>query len=128
MPEHHNTDGIKKVLVVEDEPRVRRYSCRVFTSLGYHVIEAENAKEVMDMLMDYHDDINLVFSDIIMPGDNNGRDLVEHVKENYPHIEVMLTSGFEKTLTSAAQDKDNQLPVLKKPYSKEELESALEKL
>tara|TARA_B110000503_G_scaffold84765_1_gene128962 strand:- start:1174 stop:1563 length:390 start_codon:yes stop_codon:yes gene_type:complete len=129
MPELQNTVGIKKVLVVEDEPRVRRYSCRIFTSLGYHVLEAENAREAMDMLMDYHDDINLVFSDIIMPGDNNGRDLVEHVQENYPHIEVMLTSGFEKNLPSAAtQDKDNQPPVLKKPYSKEELESALENL
>lgn len=128
MPESRNNVGIKKVLVVEDEPRVRRYSCRVFNSLGYHVLEAENARQAMDMLMDDHNDIHLVFSDIIMPGDNNGRDLAEHVQANYPHIEVMLTSGFEKTLAGEAQDKDNHFPVLKKPYSKKELESALEKL
>jgi len=128
MPENQRNLGIKTVLVVEDEPRVRRYSCRIFASLGYHTLEAENARTAMDILLDCHDEIDLVFSDIIMPGDNNGRDLVQYVQENYLDIEVMLTSGFEKTTSDATQENNSHLPVLKKPYSQEELVSALEKL
>ena len=128
MPENQNKTESKTVLVVEDEPRVRRYSCRIFASLGYHILEAENASMATDILVDCHDEINLVFSDIVMPGDNNGRDLVQHVQASYPHIDVLLTSGFEKTRPNSTQGEDNQLPVLKKPYSKEDLVSALEEL
>ncbi|MBT3867221.1 MAG: response regulator [Gammaproteobacteria bacterium] len=128
MPENQNKTESKTVLVVEDEPRVRRYSCRIFASLGYHILEAENASMATDILVDCHDEINLVFSDIVMPGDNNGRDLVQHVQASYPHIEVLLTSGFEKTMSNSTQEEDNQVPVLKKPYTKEDLVSALEEL
>ncbi|MEO2180883.1 MAG: response regulator [bacterium] len=128
MPENQSKTETKTVLVVEDEPRVRRYSCRIFASLGYHILEAENARMATDILVDCQDEINLVFSDIVMPGDNNGRDLVLHVQANYPHIEVLLTSGFEKTMSNSTQEEDNQVPVLKKPYTKEDLVSALEEL
>ncbi|MBT6665664.1 MAG: response regulator [Gammaproteobacteria bacterium] len=128
MPENQNKTESKTVLVVEDEPRVRRYSCRIFASLGYHILEAENASMATDILVDCHDEINLVFSDIVMPGDNNGRDLVQHVQASYPHIDVLLTSGFEKTMSNSTQEEDNQVPVLKKPYTKEDLVSALEEL
>lgn len=128
MPENQSKTETKTVLVVEDEPRVRRYSCRIFASLGYHILEAENASMATDILVDCHDEINLVFSDIVMPGDNNGRDLVQHVQANYPHIGVLLTSGFEKTMSNSTQEEDNQVPVLKKPYTKEDLVSALEEL
>jgi DNA-binding NtrC family response regulator len=128
MPENQNKTETKTVLVVEDEPRVRRYSCRIFASLGYHILEAENARMATDILVDCHDEINLVFSDIVMPGDNNGRDLVQHVQANYSHIKVLLTSGFEKTMSNSTQEEHNQVPVLKKPYTKEDLVSALEEL
>jgi DNA-binding NtrC family response regulator len=128
MPENQSKTETKTVLVVEDEPRVRRYSCRIFASLGYHILEAENARMATDILVDCHDEINLVFSDIVMPGDNNGRDLVQHVQANYSHIKVLLTSGFEKTMSNSTQEEHNQVPVLKKPYMKEDLVSALEEL
>jgi DNA-binding NtrC family response regulator len=128
MPENQNKTETKTVLVVEDEPRVRRYSCRIFASLGYHILEAENARMATDILVDCHDEINLVFSDIVMPGDNNGRDLVQHVQANYSHIKVLLTSGFEKTMSNSTQEEHNQVPVLKKPYMKEDLVAALEEL
>lgn len=128
MPENQNKTETKTVLVVEDEPRVRRYSCRIFASLGYHILEAENARMATDILVDCQDEINLVFSDIVMPGDSNGRDLVQQVQANYPHIKVLLTSGFEKTMSNSTQEEHNQVPVLKKPYMKEDLVSALEEL
>ena len=129
MPVNQSQTDTKTVLVVDDEPRVRRLSCRIFASLGYHVLEAENAEIAMGMLMDLHDQIDLLFSDIVMPGNSDGRDLGQHVKSNYQSIEVLLTSGFEnKKRTSPPGEQHKELPVLKKPYSKEDLISALEEL
>jgi len=130
MPEQESKTERKTVLVVEDEPRVRRYSCRIFASLGYHTCEAENAGMAISMLVDCHDKIDLVFSDIVMPGENNGRDLGRHVQANYEDIEVLLTSGYEKTMPNSTQEQESsrELPVLKKPFSKEELVNALEAL
>ena len=130
MPENQNKTESKTVLVVEDEPRVRRYSCRIFASLEYRILEAENARMAMDILEDCHDEISLVFSDIVMPGENNGRDLGRHVQANYEDIEVLLTSGYEKTMPNSTQEQESsrELPVLKKPFSKEDLVNALEAL
>jgi len=129
MPENRSHAETKTVLVVEDEPRVRRFSCRIFASLGYRVLEAENAAMAMNMLVDSHDEIDLLFSDIVMPGDSNGRDLGQHVQTNYHRIKVLLCSGFEKAKPNSPDEKgDKELPVLKKPYSKEDLVYALGEL
>lgn len=129
MPCNQSQAETKTVLVVEDEPRVRRFSCRLFASLGYHVLEAENADIAMGVLVDCHNEIDLLFSDIVMPGNSNGRDLGQHVQANYQNIEVLLTSGFEKTKPNSASGEGyKELRVLKKPYSKEELVSALGEL
>lgn len=129
MPCNQSQAETKTVLVVEDEPRVRRFSCRLFASLGYHVLEAENADIAMGVLVDCHNEIDLLFSDIVMPGNSNGRELGQHVQANYQNIEVLLTSGFEKTKPNSASGEGyKELRVLKKPYSKEELVSALVEL
>jgi DNA-binding NtrC family response regulator len=129
MPGNQHQTETKTVLVVEDEPRVRRFSCRIFASLGYHVLEAENAEIAMGMLVDLHDQIDLVFSDIVMPGNSSGRDLGQHVQSNYKGIEVLLTSGFENTKrTSPPGEQHKELPVLKKPFSKDDLICALGEL
>lgn len=129
MPCNQSQAETKTVLVVEDEPRVRRFSCRLFASLGYHVLEAENADIAMGVLVDCHNEIDLLFSDIVMPGNSNGRELGQHVQANYQNIEVLLTSGFEKTKPNSASGEGyKELRVLKKPYSKEELVSALGEL
>lgn len=129
MSGNQNQTDRKTVLVVDDEPRVRRFSCRLFTSLGYHVLEAENAEIAMGVLVNFHDQIDLLFSDIVMPGNSNGRELGQHVRTNYQSINVLLTSGFEKTKPNSRPGEDHdELPVLKKPYSKEDLISALGEL
>ncbi|MFT7687631.1 MAG: PAS domain S-box-containing protein [Candidatus Azotimanducaceae bacterium] len=121
-------DEFKTVLVVEDDARVRRYACRTYVSLGFHVLEAEDASRAMAMLATHHEEIDLLFSDIIMPGNINGRDLAQHVLAEYPDIKVLLTSGFEKIAVGSTSQDDSQLPILKKPFSKEDLSAMLIKM
>jgi PAS domain S-box-containing protein len=121
-------EDVKTVLVVEDDSRVRRYSCRAYISLGFNVLEAEDASRAMAMLVTHHEEIDLLFSDIIMPGNINGRTLAQHVLAEYPDIKVLLTSGFEKIAVGSKSQDNSLLPVLKKPFSKEDLSTMLIKM
>ena len=111
----------KTVLVVEDEPRVRRYTCRTFRSFGFNVLEAEDANRAMQMLKTHQQEVDLVFTDIILPGNTNGRDLAQHAIVKYPGLDVILTSGFDKVDVGSETQETHKLPIMKKPFSKEDL-------
>jgi CheY-like chemotaxis protein len=104
------------ILVVEDEPRVRKYAVRCLKLPGVKVIEAEDSLNALEILKsDEH--IDLVFSDIILPGELNGRLLAKKISEDFPDIKVKLTTGYEDQL----KDDDIEHDILRKPYSKAEL-------
>ena len=111
----------KTVLVVEDEPRVRRFTCRTFRSFGFNVLEAEDANRAMQMLETHQQEIDLVFTDIVLPGNTNGRALAQHAIEKYPGLDVILTSGFDKVDVGSETQETRKLPIMKKPFSKEDL-------
>ena len=70
------------ILIVEDEPRVRKYAVRCLTLPGVEVIEAENSLDALEILKsDKH--IDLVFSDVILPGELNGRLLAKKISEDF---------------------------------------------
>jgi PAS domain S-box-containing protein len=124
--------GTERILVVEDDARVRKVSARRLKSLGYEVIEAASGEAALNEL-DRRDDIDLVFSDIVMPGGMNGVRLAELAKTKSPAIKVLLTTGYPSDLLAeepAAGDHSDAAaltlgraawPVLKKPHTKEEL-------
>ena len=104
------------ILIVEDEPRVRKYAVRCLTLPGVEVIEAENSLDALEILKsDKH--IDLVFSDVILPGELNGRLLAKKISEDFPDIKVKLTTGYEDQL----KDDDIEHDILRKPYTREEL-------
>jgi PAS domain S-box-containing protein len=104
------------ILVVEDEPRVRKYAVRCLKLPGVKVIEAEDSLNALEILKsDEH--IDLVFSDIILPGELNGRLLAKKISEDFPDIKVKLTTGYEDQL----KDDDIEHDILRKPYSRAEL-------
>jgi CheY-like chemotaxis protein len=80
------------VLVVEDEVLVRFDTADMLREAGYIVLEAANADEAKSLLKTFPE-IALVFSDIQMPGSMDGAGFARFVRENYPEIQVMLTSG-----------------------------------
>jgi PAS domain S-box-containing protein len=116
--------GSERVLLVEDEPRVRKLAKRSLLGLGYRVMEAENAAEAMRAL-EAEVPVDLLFSDIVMPGDMNGRMLARWASHRSRGLKVLLTTGFsEEANSELAMGKDG-FPLLNKPYSKEELATAV---
>jgi len=115
--------GDGRVLVVDDDINVREVSVAMLGALGYSTVEAGDAVEALGVLA-AREDIDVVFSDVIMPGEINGLDLARHVRENYPGVAVVLASGY-----TAQQHGDKGAPsdveLLHKPYSRAALAAAL---
>lgn len=85
--------GSHTVLVVDDEPMVRMPISEYLRDCGYTVLEAANATEAMEVL-DAHGPVNLVFSDVRMPGAVDGLGLAEWCRSHHPNMPVILTSGY----------------------------------
>jgi len=111
--------GEETILVVEDSEKVRHFACRTLDRLGYETHEAENATEAM-RLLHQHPQINLLFTDIVMPGDTNGRELAHIAMKTWPAIKVLLTTGMEPA-TDKETRSPGSIPLLQKPYSSEQL-------
>jgi len=109
------------VLVVEDNAEVAEVGQAYFEQLGYQVRHAASAQAGLD-LIEREDRIDLMFSDILMPGGMNGLQLADAVRRRYPDITVLLTTGY----SSSAQDAVRRgFAVLPKPYDLAGLERAL---
>lgn len=81
------------VLLVEDEKEVRGVAAKVISGLGYTVIEAENGQEAYDKFTKYQGEINLLLTDMIMPGMSGG-ELSLRIKESKPTVKVIYMSGY----------------------------------
>ena len=81
------------VLVVEDEPLLRMHAVDMIEAAGFAVVEASNADEAV-RLLEARMDIRVVFTDIDMPGSMDGMKLAAAVRDRWPPIEIIMTSGF----------------------------------
>lgn len=104
----------QRVLVVEDEPRVRALVRRILGWLGYEVLEASGAAEALTVL-DGRADVDLVFSDIVLPGGLSGCDLADVLATRRPGLPVLLTTGYAQA--RAPRRAGGRVPVLPKPWS-----------
>jgi len=100
--------GLITILVVEDEPLIRCDMAQMLNELGVAVLEAASADEAWDFLA-RGEKVDLVFSDICTPGSMNGAELAGKIKENYPNLAIVLTSGCATIAEMPAT-------VLRKPY------------
>jgi len=111
--------GDESILVVEDNPDVRRLVRRQLTELGYSVHEAGNGPEALTMLRSPLT-VDLMFTDIIMPEGMTGYELAGLARDSRPGLKILFTSGY--TAIGAAQDHERRdVPLLSKPYRKSEL-------
>lgn len=110
------------ILLVEDDPDIRRTIRRKIGRLGHHLIEAGNASEAIGLIEQVRD-LNIVLSDIDMPGDLDGCGLARHLSGQYPDLPVILMSG--KSAPDLSDNRLANIPFLAKPFSEEELHRAL---
>lgn len=108
------------VLVVEDNPRVRRVTVRRLTDLGYNVLEAEDGPMALGILEEGRS-IDLLFTDVLMPGGMTGGDVAREALRIRPGIKVLFTSGYPSEAAVREDLIDKNAKLLPKPYSKAEL-------
>jgi signal transduction histidine kinase/CheY-like chemotaxis protein len=104
------------ILVVEDEARVRAMSVEALRELGYDVLAAEGGEEAI-ALLERHDAISLVFTDMVMPG-MNGRQLAEIIGRRWPDLPILFTTGFAR---EAGAQSGEAITVLHKPFTTAQL-------
>jgi two-component system NtrC family sensor kinase len=109
------------VLLVEDNDEVAEVCQSYFQQLGYTTRRAASAQEALGILEDGAD-VDLVFSDILMPGLMNGLDLAHAVRDRFPRLPVLLTTGYSNSIQDALQQ---DFVVLQKPFDLAELEQTL---
>jgi PAS domain S-box-containing protein len=119
--ERHN-DRSGSILLVEDNDEVAMLVTEMLRELGYRVTRAASAQSALGALADERE-IDLVFSDIVMPGTMNGMDLAREVRRRRPGAPVLLTSGYAGAAVRDAEAED--IKILCKPYAIEALDVAL---
>ncbi|MGX1323511.1 PAS domain S-box-containing protein [Bradyrhizobium sp. USDA 377] len=112
-----------RVLVVEDNDDVGQFSTELLEDLGYVVRRVANANAALAILGENEFAVDLVFSDVIMPG-MNGVELAGIIRERYPGLPVVLTSGYSNVL---AENAHRGFELIQKPYSVESLSRILRK-
>ena len=116
--------GHESVLVVEDNAPLRRATVLALRAFGYRVLEAEDADSALDILQS-QDCIDLLFSDIVMPGEMNGMELASRATALRPTLRVLLTSGFPDMRGAGQKITAADYRLLTKPYRHDELARAL---
>ena len=113
-------NSVATVLVVEDDPGVRNVAVTLLSEFGYRVLEAENGMQALD-IVGSEDGIDLLFTDMVMPGGLGGLELSKKVRSHRPDIKVVYTSGYtEKGPFNGGSD-GKKVHWLTKPYTREKL-------
>jgi signal transduction histidine kinase/DNA-binding response OmpR family regulator len=121
------TGGKETILVVEDDEGVRAAVCDMLGDLGYGVLRAENAESALAVLKG-GTNIDLLFTDVVMPGTMNTRELARRARELIPEIKILFTSGYTQNAIVHNGRLDADVFLLSKPYRKDDLARKLRSL
>jgi PAS domain S-box-containing protein len=125
QPARHCGDAV--ILAVDDNPDVRATVVVQLQGLGYRVREADSAHSALEIL-DSTDRIDLLFTDMIMPGGLDGKELASRARTSRPDLKVLFTSGFPGTSTGPGTKFDDGDVLLSKPYRKLDLAKAVQEV
>ena len=120
--EANGKHALGRVLIVEDDDLVAELAAGMLSELGFETIIAHSAKEALDRLA-RGPKPKLIFSDIIMPGGISGLELAARIRNRFPELPILLTTGYSEEVGAA-----HGFPVLQKPYELESLAGALQKV
>ncbi len=120
------SDG-ETVLVVEDDESVLTMATETLMDLGYHVLLAHDGREALQ-IVNGSQKVDVLFSDIVMPGGMNGVQLAIEARRLQPSIKVLLTSGYTAAALADKPGLPKEFPVLGKPYRRDQLASQLREI
>ena len=118
--------GHETILVVEDDRLVREYVLTQLHSLGYVTLDAANAAEAL-AIVEAGNKFDLLFTDVIMPGAMNGRQLANEMQKSRPALKVLFTSGYTENAIIHHGRLDSDVLLLAKPYRKSDLAGMIRK-
>ncbi|MGB6538884.1 MAG: MASE4 domain-containing protein [Xanthobacteraceae bacterium] len=114
------SDAHETILVVEDNDKLREIVVKQLSGLGFHVLEVDNARRALQVLA-MQSKVDLLFTDIVLPGDMDGCELAREVIACFPQSKVLLTSGFPGARLTDVYSLGTNVRLLNKPYRKEDL-------
>jgi CheY-like chemotaxis protein len=114
------TGGSETILVVEDDSAVRGTIVEMLSELGYRVLEARDAQSAL-VIIESGVPIDLLFTDVVMPGPLRSPDMARKAQERLPGLAVLFTSGYTEDAIVHGGRLDDGLELLSKPYSREAL-------
>ena len=116
---------LPKILVVEDQEAVRAVACGFLEDFGYEIIEAGDGLQALAKLQE-HPDIDLMFSDVVMPGGLNGFDLAQAARGIRPNLKVVHTSGYPRgAMVHQEEPRFREGFIIMKPYRREDLQKII---
>ena len=115
----------QRILLVEDEPKVRKLARRILAGLGYQILEAADAAGALAILAE-RDDVDLLFTDIVLPGGMNGVELARRACRPGSNLKVLYTSGFAQQSLLEQGVALEKARLVGKPFRKEQLAEAVE--
>jgi len=107
---------IEKILLVEDEYMVRELVSTALKKVGYHVIEASNGDEAKEKMKTFGDSIDLVLTDIVMPG-LTGKQLVDELSKIQANFKSLYMSGYPNDIIVQKDTLDKDAQFIQKPFS-----------
>jgi CheY-like chemotaxis protein len=114
------SNGNETILLVEDDETVNRFGCEVLTELGYNVVSAQDGNDAL-LKFERHPEIKMLFTDVILPGGMNGRQLATEIEMRRNSIKVLFATGYTRNAIVHHGRLDPGVEVLMKPYSYEAL-------
>ena len=108
--------GTETILVVEDEPALRRLARRVLQRYGYRVFEAETGVEALTVWQRHASEIDLLLTDMVMPEGMNGRELAERLRYEKQQLRIIYTSGYSMDVIRQNLILGAGVALLPKPY------------
>ena len=115
------------ILVVEDDPEVRRLSAGLLRNLGYQIVEAADGREALRALA-AAPRVDLLFTDVVLPGGMSGFNLAAEVKIDHPELPVLFTSGYINIASLDESVFDQDMELLRKPFTKQDLETMVRRV